>query len=48
MIALRSNGYVDVLRSQWLPADYCKSSISTVSIPGMLPGQLRHSARCPS
>ena len=26
MITLRSNGYVDVLRRQWLPADFCKGT----------------------
>ena len=30
MIELRTNGFVDVLRHQWLPADFCKSADQAV------------------
>ena len=32
MITLRGNGFIDVLRRQWLPADFCSGSGSQVSL----------------
>ena len=34
MITLRSNGFIDVLRRQWLPADYCSNAASAVRLSG--------------
>lgn len=34
MITLRSNGFIDVLRRQWLPADYCSNAALEVSTIG--------------
>ena len=34
MITLRGNGFIDVLRRQWLPADFCSSTGSQASQAG--------------
>ena len=34
MITLRSNGFIDVLRRQWLPADYCSNAAAEVCLLG--------------